>query len=78
MIIASHELKGKLETLKQPFVVMRPCKRPRSGNLHGESMDTNENEFNRNGNKKVKTGYEIAGIVRAKILFDHYPKSIMR
>lgn len=26
----------------------------------------------------VKDGFEIAGIVKSKILFDRYPKSIMR
>ena len=77
MIVASHELKGKVETLKQPFVVMRPCKRLRNEDGCSELMSNNHQQQS-NDNKKRKSGYEIAGIVRTKILFDKYPKSIMR
>mmetsp|Transcript_9833 Transcript_9833/g.12384 ORF Transcript_9833/g.12384 Transcript_9833/m.12384 type:complete len:126 (+) Transcript_9833:47-424(+) len=69
--IASHELKGKVEVLKQPFIVMRPCKRP--------ITDTEASETTAEGvSKKQRSGYEVAGIVKSKILFDQYPKSIMR
>jgi hypothetical protein len=53
MILGSHELKGSVVTLKQPFAVLK--KRV------GEKVD-----------------YEVVGVVTKKLLFDQYPKSIMR
>lgn len=83
MIIASHELKGKVQSLKQPLVVLRPFKRPIE-NIGGtnDSQILTQNCDNSNSRdqdcKRYKRGYEIAGIIRSKILFDQYPKSIMR
>lgn len=85
MTIASHELKGKIEKLKRPFVVMKP----KQSTANNNSSDTSES------NKRIKlsgetdamdvddthsttTGYEVAGIVTSKMLFDRYPKSIMK
>lgn len=56
---------------------MRPLKRSRNEENFRESM-SNDHQQNSNQNKKRRSGYEIAGIVRTKILFDQYPKSIMR
>ena len=85
MTIASHELKGKIEKLKRPFVVMKPK----------QSTANNDSSDNSESNKRIKlsgetdamdvddansttTGYEVAGIVTSKMLFDRYPKSIMK
>ena len=65
MTIASHELKGKVIELKEPFLVLRKRKR--------SSEEEEENQFNRD-----KVEFEITGIIKKKILFDNYPKSIMR
>lgn len=86
MVIASHELKGKIEHLKQPYVVMKStsmaskrsssgseddkvAKRTKLGMGCTSDMDV---DFEQQGN------YEVAGIVSSKILFDSYPKSIMK
>ena len=85
MTLGSHELKGKVETLKQPFVVMKKKKRKRDesgeGGDGGDSfskMDidsTDEGALDKSGES---VSYEVAGIVTKKMLFDNYPKSIMR
>lgn len=54
MILGSHELKGEVLTLKEPFCVMNKRKR-------GEEVD-----------------YTVVGVVAKKLLFDRYPKTIMR
>ena len=62
MTIASHELKGKVIELKEPFLVLRKRKR-----------SSNEEE-----DKKGNVEFEITGMIKKKVLFDKYPKSIMR
>ena len=58
---------------------MRPVKRPKSDEMVSQNMDVDFNEkSNENPRKKQRCGYEIAGVVRSKILFDQYPKTIMR
>lgn len=54
MVLGSHELKGEVLTLKEPFCVMKKRKRD------------------------DKVDYKVAGVVTKKILFNQYPKSIMR
>mmetsp|Transcript_21632 Transcript_21632/g.49933 ORF Transcript_21632/g.49933 Transcript_21632/m.49933 type:complete len:118 (+) Transcript_21632:66-419(+) len=56
MTVGSHELKGKVVTLKEPFAVLKKRKR--------EEDDQVE--------------YKVLGVVTKKLLFDQYPKSIMR
>jgi len=94
MIIASHKLQGKVETLKQPFVVMRPCKRF-SSDVIDTSTERDSSSFSSQSAKRMKinndgksnghavgqnasNAYEVAGVIHSKILFDKYPKSIMR
>lgn len=55
MILGTHELQGKVETLKHPFCV-----------LQKESSLSNG------------TSYRVNGIVTRKLLFDKYPKVILR
>lgn len=91
MTIASHELKGKIQSLKQPFVIMKP--RFAGKRNIGTSLSTanNDNNQSQGSSKRMKPndddgkmevdeigGYEVAGVVTSKILFDRYPKSIMR
>ena len=54
MILGTHELQGKVESLKQPFCVLE--KEEASGG----------------------TSYRVGGIVTQKLLFDKYPKVILR
>ena len=60
---ASHELKGKVIELKEPFLVLRKRKR-----------SSNEEEDKKGNNVE----FEITGMIKKKVLFDKYPKSIMR
>ena len=55
MILGTHELEGKVESLKQPFCVLE------------------KQESSTNG-----TSYRVGGIVTQKLLFDRYPKVILR
>jgi len=68
MIIGRHELKGSIEQLKQPFVVMKKIKPSKLSNAHGSASDI----------KQHNVSYEIAGIIKQKMLFKQYPKCIMR
>ena len=85
MTLGSHELKGKVETLKQPFVVMKKKKRKRDesgeGGYGGDSfskMDIDSTDEGALAKSGESVSYEVAGIVTKKMLFDNYPKSIMR
>jgi hypothetical protein len=63
MIIGSHELKGNIQTLAHPLVLLR----------QGSKLEDDEM-----GNNKRELSYVIAGVVKKKILFNSYPKIIMR
>ena len=84
LTLGSHELKGKVETLKQPFVVMKKKrKRDESGDDGdgGDSfsmMDIDSPDERASAKSGESVSYEVAGIVKKKMLFDNYPKSIMR
>lgn len=82
LILGTRELKGKVQTLPQPFVVMRARKRKEMVDKEGDghsrkksrrySMEPDEERGAIDGE------YVVAGVVRKKMLFDAYPKSIMR
>jgi hypothetical protein len=55
MILGSHQLKGSVEELKQPFCVLK------------KHVDDDAN-----------VSYIISGVVTRKLLFNQYPKIIMR
>ena len=91
MVIGSHELTGVCETLKQPFCILKKknaiktqtrisslqqnCDSSTSSPKRQKMLhDTN----NTNTNSKSSTCYEIAGVITKRILFDSYPKSILR
>jgi hypothetical protein len=61
MILGSHELTGKSETLKQPFCVLQKI----TDELHPN-------------NNNAAVSYKVKGIVTRMILFNQYPKVIMR
>jgi hypothetical protein len=81
LIIGHHQLKGTSVNLKEPFAVLRKRKFSESG---GSSNNNNSNGSSERENKLLKrhgggkVQYEVAGIVRKKLMFDQYPKSIMR
>lgn len=88
MTLGSHELKGRVEDLKQPFVVMKK-KRKRDGDGcggdggGGDGGDcSSEMDVDSSASAPSLSGaavsYEVAGVVKKKMMFDNYPKSIMR
>ena len=60
MIIGTHELRGTVEDLAQPFCVLQ------KGLASNNDTDDNSKE------------YRITGLVNRKIVFNRYPKTIMR
>ena len=89
MIISSHELSGKIEDLKEPFVVLEK-KNMMNNNRRGDDDDDNDNIVtkkakvdvidisNSKENGECNVEYEAVGIVTKRIMFDEYPKTIMR
>ncbi|KAL7453263.1 hypothetical protein ACHAWC_005627 [Mediolabrus comicus] len=71
LIIGNHELKGTSITLKEPFAVLR---KKRKANQMSSDDSSNESKIM----KPSGVQCEVAGIVKKKLMFDQYPKSIMR
>jgi hypothetical protein len=72
LIIGNHQLKGTSVKLKEPFAVLRKRKF-----VENEESSVQESKLlKRHGGAKVQ--YEVAGVVKTKLMFDQYPKSIMR
>ena len=91
MTLGSHELKGRVEDLKQPFVVMKKKKRKRDGDGSGGGGGddgggdcSSEMDIDSSASASAPSlsgaavSYEVAGVVKKKMMFDNYPKSIMR
>ena len=57
MILGSHELKGKIETLKEPLTLME-----KKYNEETQSIEA----------------YHVKAVIRQKLIFNQYPKVIMR
>lgn len=58
MILGTHELKGKVESLKRPFCILQK-----------------EESSQEDGGG---TSYRVSGMVTRKLLFDKYPKVLLR
>lgn len=74
MILGSHQLKGKVKKLKDPFCLME------KRYTNGTTDDGNNNNSNvglSSSSKQIES-YQIIGIVKEKFLFETYPKAIMR
>ena len=61
MIIGTHELRGKVEDLAQPFCVLQKAYNNKNADDDDDSKE-----------------YRITGLVNRKIVFNRYPKTIMR
>ena len=68
MVLGSHELKGTVQILKQPFCVFEK-QRGASASAEEEDDDNGESQ---------DLQYKVAGIVTKKLLFNNYPKTIMK
>ena len=67
-------MKGTSLKLKEPFAVLRK----RKAGLITYDSDTNESSGTKKLAKISGVKLEVAGIVKKKLMFDSYPKSIMR
>ena len=74
MIVGSHQLKGKVIKLKDPFCLME------KRYTFLESSDESSSSSSQPKKKKQKQieSYQIIGIVKEKFHFVTYPKVIMR
>ena len=81
LIIGNHELKGSAIKLKEPFAVLR--KRKASQMISNNNSDTittdgdggtKETSLNKHSGVQL----EVVGVVKKKLMFDSYPKNIMR
>ena len=76
LIIGNHELKGSEIKLKEPFAILRKRK------SHKLSQINNDTDENASESRRLKSHsgvqLEVVGVVKTKLMFDQYPKSIMR
>jgi hypothetical protein len=77
LIIGNHELKGTAIILKEPFAVLRK-RRSKKIYQHDDDVDLVFDESLLSKSHCKKTHLEVVGIVKKKLMFDQYPKSMMR
>lgn len=65
LIVGTHELKGSIQHMKQPFCVFE-----KERGVASTTTTTTEDDFD------VK--YKVVGSISTKLLFNNYPKTIMR
>lgn len=70
LIIGNHQLKGTSISLKEPFVVMKK----RRKTTDRDTCKDSESKIDAHSGVEL----QVAGIVKKKLMFDSYPKSIMR
>mmetsp|Transcript_3494 Transcript_3494/g.6380 ORF Transcript_3494/g.6380 Transcript_3494/m.6380 type:complete len:146 (-) Transcript_3494:238-675(-) len=73
VIIGNHQLKGTAITLKEPFAVLRKRKASQI-TKNGDSEGTSEAKLKSHCGVQL----DVVGVVKRKLMFDKYPKSIMR
>lgn len=75
MIIGTHEIKGAVEKLDQPYCVLQK-------NTNSNCDETNQrntvSSTTIDNTVTTTTSYELVGVVTSKILFKNYPKTIVR
>ena len=74
MVLGSHELKGTVEILKQPFCVFEKER----GITTALSTSTENSDDKENGELQGDLQYKVVGIITKKLLFNKYPKVIMK
>ena len=80
MILGTHQLKGKIEILDEPFCVMEKQAKCDGNDDDADAVmdDVEADELLLSSSSSSKTSYNIVGIIRRKFLFNQYPKTIMR
>lgn len=81
LVVGTHELQGVIQDLAQPFVCLQPTTTTTLPHSSSSSTTTaildgsvppiaKEND--------TSTSYVVAGVVRRKLLFNQYPKTLLR
>jgi Ctf8 len=79
MILGTHELRGTIVELVQPFLCLQ--KQHHQSSLASSVVHDNFNTGNHNNNIETTTtttSFDIMGVVKYKLVFNQYPKTIMR
>jgi len=77
MILGSHQVKGKVKKLKSSFCLMEK-RYTTSTTADNNNKSSSKPPPPKKKQKKQIECYQIIGIVKEKIIFDTYPKVIMR
>lgn len=75
MIIGSHELKGNVQILAQPLVLLKKGSKTEKDPVDNKKRKSKSDDSSANEDERE---YIVAGVVRKKILFNSYPKIIIR
>ncbi|KAL7443781.1 hypothetical protein ACHAXH_009590 [Discostella pseudostelligera] len=76
LIIGHHELKGSATKLKEPFAILRKRKSNKISPMNDKDGNTSSESKRLKSHSGVQL--EVVGVVKTKLMFDQYPKSIMR
>ena len=74
LIMGNHQLKGTANKLKEPFAVLRKRKADEVTN----STDNGDTDSESKLKKTSGVQLQVVGVVKKKLMFAQYPKSIMR
>lgn len=81
MVLGSHELRGTVESLKQPFCVFEKERGvaaiSTAAPAHSTTTDNNDDKEN-SSQSQGELQYKVVGIITKKLLFNKYPKVIMK
>jgi Ctf8 len=77
LIIGSHELRGTIEPLAQPFCVLEKQIAAAVTTSLGDD-DDDENYDKNNDASSSSCFYQVRGIIDRKLLFRQYPKTLIR
>lgn len=78
LIIGNHELKGTAIILKEPFAVLRKRKAKQISQRDKDVELVSNDSTTLLKKSYFNTHLEVVGVVKKKLMFDQYPKSMMR
>jgi Ctf8 len=78
LIIGSHELRGTIEPLAQPFCVLEKQIAAAVTTRRGDVENDDENDDDINNDASSSCFYQVRGIIDRKLLFRQYPKTLIR